>query len=121
MFADFVRNAHFIYFMKAYWEAQQIEEEKARVKKEEKALQHWVKLVHGLRIRQRLQDQYSGKSTPGPSTAKGAKSRKVSSRDSSGSQDGGEAKSKSCRTDQDSNDDEGPEPAVSCVHFVLQL
>ncbi|KAJ3495429.1 hypothetical protein NMY22_g19940 [Coprinellus aureogranulatus] len=49
----------------AYWEHQQAEEEKARVKKEEKALQHWIKLVQGLRIRQRLQEEYADRGTPG--------------------------------------------------------
>ncbi|EAU86269.2 DNA repair protein rhp42 [Coprinopsis cinerea okayama7 len=57
----------------AYWETQRHEEEKARAKKEEQALKHWVKLVQGLRIRQRLQEQYADRSQSttkaGPSTS----------------------------------------------------
>ncbi|TFK23064.1 Rad4-domain-containing protein [Coprinopsis marcescibilis] len=67
--------------LEAYWEAQKKEEERIRAKKEEKALQHWIKLVHGLRIRQRLQEQYADRtpattkaSTPSRSTKKGAAS-----------------------------------------------
>ena len=106
------------FFIKAYWETQQIEQEKARAKKEEKALQHWMKLVHGLRIRQRLQDQYADKSAPskaGPSTTKSAKSRGASSRDRNG-QDG---EPKSSEADQDA--DEGLEPVVSVLCSLLNL
>ncbi|KAF9560913.1 Rad4-domain-containing protein [Agrocybe pediades] len=48
--------------LEAYQEAEAEAEEKARIKKEDRVLKHWVKLIHGLRIRQRLQDQYGTKS-----------------------------------------------------------
>jgi hypothetical protein len=43
----------------AYWEAHKIAEEKARAKREDQAIKRWIRLVQGLRIRQRLQDQYA--------------------------------------------------------------
>ncbi|KAG7445688.1 Rad4-domain-containing protein [Guyanagaster necrorhizus] len=45
----------------AYWETEQDAQEKARVKREEKAIKRWTRLIHGLRIRQRLQEQYAGR------------------------------------------------------------
>ncbi|KAK0187785.1 hypothetical protein F5146DRAFT_1060756 [Armillaria mellea] len=45
----------------AYWESEQDAQEKARVKREEKAIKRWTRLIHGLRIRQRLQEQYAGR------------------------------------------------------------
>lgn len=36
-------------------------EEKAMAKKRERVLKQWVRLVHGLRIRQKLQEQYGSK------------------------------------------------------------
>lgn len=45
----------------AYWEAEQDAQEKARIKREERVIKQWTRLVQGLRIRQRLQDQYSSK------------------------------------------------------------
>jgi len=45
----------------AYWEAEQDAKEKARVKQEERVLKQWTRLVQGLRIRQRLQEQYATK------------------------------------------------------------
>ncbi|KAJ2934228.1 hypothetical protein H1R20_g2864, partial [Candolleomyces eurysporus] len=66
--------------LEAYWEAQRAEDEKARAKKEEKALQHWIKLVQGLRIRQRLQDEYADRGTPKSSKSAGKRrQRSVSS------------------------------------------
>lgn len=47
--------------LEAYWEAEKDAEEKARVKREERVLKHWTRLVQGLRIRQRLQEQYATK------------------------------------------------------------
>ncbi|KAF9465269.1 hypothetical protein BDZ94DRAFT_1160286 [Collybia nuda] len=44
--------------LEAYWEAEQDAEEKARIKREERVIKQWTRLVQGLRIRQRLQDQY---------------------------------------------------------------
>ncbi|KAF6741742.1 hypothetical protein DFP72DRAFT_941814 [Ephemerocybe angulata] len=55
--------------LEAFWEHQRAEDEKARNKKEEKALQHWIKLVSGLRIRQRLQAEYADRGTPTKSAA----------------------------------------------------
>ncbi|THU97115.1 Rad4-domain-containing protein [Dendrothele bispora CBS 962.96] len=45
----------------AYWEAEQDAERKARIKKEERVIKQWTRIIHGLRIRQRLQDQYVAK------------------------------------------------------------
>ncbi|PPQ80442.1 hypothetical protein CVT25_001769 [Psilocybe cyanescens] len=47
--------------LEAFWEAEREAEEKARIKREERVLKHWTRLIHGLRIRQRLQDQYASK------------------------------------------------------------
>ncbi|KAF8073973.1 hypothetical protein FPV67DRAFT_1606155 [Lyophyllum atratum] len=47
--------------LEAYWEAEQNAQEKARVKREERVIKQWTRLVHGLRIRQRLQAQYATK------------------------------------------------------------
>ncbi|KAG6919262.1 hypothetical protein DXG01_008058 [Tephrocybe rancida] len=47
--------------LEAYWEAEQDAEKKARIKREERVLKQWTRLVQGLRIRQRLQAQYATK------------------------------------------------------------
>lgn len=47
--------------LQAYWEAERAAEEKARIKREERVLKQWTRLVQGLRIRQRLQEQYASK------------------------------------------------------------
>ncbi|KAJ3503963.1 hypothetical protein NLJ89_g8197 [Agrocybe chaxingu] len=48
--------------LEAFWEAEREADEKARIKKEDRVLKQWTRLIHGLRIRQRLQEQYgSGK------------------------------------------------------------
>ncbi|KIJ26683.1 hypothetical protein M422DRAFT_191935, partial [Sphaerobolus stellatus SS14] len=44
----------------AYLESAQAAEEKERIKKEERVLKRWTRLIHGLRIRKRLQEQYAG-------------------------------------------------------------
>ena len=41
-----------------YWESAAAAENKERIKKEEKALKRWVKLINGLRVRARLQQEY---------------------------------------------------------------
>lgn len=51
--------------LEAYWEAEREAEAKARTKREERVIKRWTRLVHGLRIRQRLQDQYSDKPQTG--------------------------------------------------------
>ncbi|KAG5638732.1 hypothetical protein H0H81_010542 [Sphagnurus paluster] len=60
----------------AYWDAEQKAEEKARAKREERVIKQWSRLVHGLRIRQRLQAQYATKDhhplEESSATAKGA-------------------------------------------------
>ena len=43
----------------AFWEAKKIAEEKAREKRQDQAIKRWIRLVQGLRIRQRLQAQYA--------------------------------------------------------------
>ncbi|KAJ8080192.1 hypothetical protein PM082_017022 [Marasmius tenuissimus] len=45
--------------LEAFWEAEQDAEEKAKIKREERVIKLWTRLVHGLRIRQRLQEQYA--------------------------------------------------------------
>ncbi|KAK0243924.1 hypothetical protein EDD85DRAFT_806100 [Armillaria nabsnona] len=54
----------------AYWESEQDAQEKARVKREEKAIKRWTRLIHGLRIRQRLQEQYAGRGEEDKATEK---------------------------------------------------
>jgi xeroderma pigmentosum group C-complementing protein len=44
--------------MDAYEESAQAAEERERIKKEEKALKRWIKLMNGLRVRRRLQAEY---------------------------------------------------------------
>ncbi|KAF8215000.1 hypothetical protein K438DRAFT_1800573 [Mycena galopus ATCC 62051] len=44
--------------LEAYWEAENDAAEKARAKKRERVLKRWTRLVHGLRIRQSLQEEY---------------------------------------------------------------
>ncbi|EPS96506.1 hypothetical protein FOMPIDRAFT_1053153 [Fomitopsis schrenkii] len=45
--------------LEAYWEAEHDAEEKRRAKREDAVIKRWTKLIHGLRIRQRLQEQYA--------------------------------------------------------------
>ncbi|KIM40899.1 hypothetical protein M413DRAFT_19059 [Hebeloma cylindrosporum] len=49
--------------LEAFWEAEREADEKAKLKREDRVLKQWTRLIHGLRIRQRLQDQYATKST----------------------------------------------------------
>ncbi|KAJ7464776.1 hypothetical protein B0H11DRAFT_2051338 [Mycena galericulata] len=44
--------------LEAYWEAENDAAEKARAKRRDRVLKRWTRLVHGLRIRQSLQDEY---------------------------------------------------------------
>ncbi|KAL0961481.1 hypothetical protein HGRIS_006423 [Hohenbuehelia grisea] len=55
--------------LNAYWEAEQEAAEKARSQLEERVIKRWTRLVHGLRIRQRLKAQYQteGREEGGPS------------------------------------------------------
>lgn len=68
------------FVIQAFLEAEQEAEEKARLKKEERVLKQWSRLVHGLRIRERLQKQYADRADPdgagGPSSS-GKKKKKV--------------------------------------------
>ncbi|KAH9841395.1 Rad4-domain-containing protein [Rhodofomes roseus] len=45
--------------LEAYWEAEHEAEQKRRAKREDQVIKRWTKLIHGLRIRQRLQEQYA--------------------------------------------------------------
>ncbi|WVQ73331.1 hypothetical protein IAR50_002899 [Cryptococcus sp. DSM 104548] len=47
--------------LEAYEESTAAAEERERVKREERALKRWVKLVNGLRVRLRLREEYGGK------------------------------------------------------------
>lgn len=44
--------------MDAYEESALAAEERERIKREERALKRWVKLMNGLRVRRRLQAEY---------------------------------------------------------------
>ncbi|KAJ6582797.1 hypothetical protein B0H10DRAFT_1890357 [Mycena sp. CBHHK59/15] len=44
--------------LEAYWEAEHDAAEKAHAKKRERVLKRWTRLIHGLRIRQSLQEEY---------------------------------------------------------------
>jgi hypothetical protein len=48
--------------VQGYWEAEQDSEKKAQAKRQERVIKQWTRLVQGLRIRQRLQEQYAGRS-----------------------------------------------------------
>ena len=56
----------------AYWEAERDAEAKRRAKRQEAVLKRWTKLVQGLRIRQRLLEQYADRTVPSSSTAAAA-------------------------------------------------
>ncbi|KAG6885649.1 hypothetical protein C0993_011783 [Termitomyces sp. T159_Od127] len=47
--------------LEAYWEAEQDAEEKNRIKREERVVKQWTRLIQGLRVRQRLREQYATK------------------------------------------------------------
>ena len=47
--------------IKAYWAAEHEAEMKRRTKRQEQVIKRWQRLIQGLRIRQRLQEQYAGK------------------------------------------------------------
>jgi xeroderma pigmentosum group C-complementing protein len=47
--------------LEAYWESERIAGEKARAKHEDQVIKRWARLIQGLRIRQRLQNQYANK------------------------------------------------------------
>lgn len=42
----------------AYWKSAAAAEEREKVRREERALKRWAKLVNGLRVRLRLQAEY---------------------------------------------------------------
>ena len=46
------------HFTQAYWETAKIAREKEKEKQRQRVYGHWIKLVQGLRIRQRLEEQY---------------------------------------------------------------
>ncbi|KAJ3992768.1 hypothetical protein F5050DRAFT_1811150 [Lentinula boryana] len=52
----------------AFLEAEREALEKAQLKKKERVIKQWTRLVHGLRIRQRLQEQYADRLGEGEST-----------------------------------------------------
>ncbi|KZT11843.1 Rad4-domain-containing protein [Laetiporus sulphureus 93-53] len=55
--------------LEAYWEAEHDAEQKRRAKREEQVIKRWTKLIQGLRIRQRLQEQYAHPDQRGSSPA----------------------------------------------------
>ncbi|THH11143.1 hypothetical protein EW145_g849 [Phellinidium pouzarii] len=50
--------------LNAYWEAERDEDEKERKKQKERVIKRWTKLIQGLRIRQRLQEEYASSGKP---------------------------------------------------------
>ena len=48
----------------AYLESEQDAEEKARLKRQARVIKSWTRLIQGLRIRQRLQEEYADKAQP---------------------------------------------------------
>ncbi|KAI0352597.1 Rad4-domain-containing protein [Trametes cingulata] len=50
--------------LEAYWEAEQEADAKRRAKRHEQVIKRWTKLVQGLRIRQRLIEQYADRADP---------------------------------------------------------
>ncbi|KAF7298687.1 hypothetical protein MIND_00815900 [Mycena indigotica] len=50
--------------LEAYWEAEQDAAAKARAKRRDRVLKRWIRLVHGLRIRQSLQEEYKDRPRP---------------------------------------------------------
>ena len=60
------------YPKQAYWEAERDAEAKRRAKRQEAVLKRWTKLVQGLRIRQRLLEQYADRAVPSSSSAPAA-------------------------------------------------
>ncbi|KAF7314708.1 hypothetical protein MKEN_00944800 [Mycena kentingensis (nom. inval.)] len=57
--------------LEAYWEAKQDAAEKARAKRRDRVLKRWIRLVHGLRIRQSLQEEYKDRGPAGDAAAAG--------------------------------------------------
>ncbi|KAF5344898.1 hypothetical protein D9758_011558 [Tetrapyrgos nigripes] len=58
-----IASEHETVVLEAFWEAEQESERKARAKREERVIKQWTRLIHGLRIRQRLQAQYASNTT----------------------------------------------------------
>ena len=55
----------------AYWEAEHHAEAKRAAKRREAVIKRWTKLIHGLRIRERLQEQYADRRDPEQPTERG--------------------------------------------------
>ncbi|KAJ6583977.1 hypothetical protein DFH09DRAFT_1260163 [Mycena vulgaris] len=60
--------------LEAYWEAENDAAEKARVKRRDRVLKRWTRLVHGLRIRKSLQEEYKDRQ---PATVPGEQEEDV--------------------------------------------
>ncbi|KAJ7439239.1 hypothetical protein FB451DRAFT_1344313 [Mycena latifolia] len=60
--------------LEAYWEAENDAAEKARAKKRDRVLKRWTRLVHGLRIRKSLQEEYKDRQ---PAAGAGEQSENV--------------------------------------------
>ncbi|KAF8626005.1 hypothetical protein AX17_006728 [Amanita inopinata Kibby_2008] len=56
-----VAQEHESTLLEAFWESERAAEEKAQAKRIERVIKRWTRLIHGLRIRQRLQNQYANK------------------------------------------------------------
>lgn len=47
--------------LEAYWEQEQAAAEKAKTKRHDAVIKRWIRLIQGLRVRKRLQEQYAGR------------------------------------------------------------
>jgi xeroderma pigmentosum group C-complementing protein len=63
-FSCMVLDTSKIRLRQAYLEAEREASEKARAKAHERVIKRWVKIVQGLRVRQRLMEQYKGGRAP---------------------------------------------------------
>ncbi|TFY83199.1 hypothetical protein EWM64_g818 [Hericium alpestre] len=61
--------------LEAYWEAEHLAREKEEAKRKQAVTKRWIRLVHGLRLRKRLQEQYAdeGQGLSGASHQKDSK------------------------------------------------
>ncbi|KAA1469725.1 Rad4-domain-containing protein [Dentipellis sp. KUC8613] len=58
--------------LEAYWEAEHDAAQKEQAKRQQNAIKRWTRLVQGLRIRQRLQEQYASSGQPSHAAGKEA-------------------------------------------------
>ena len=59
------KESSLIDYMQAYWETERDAEERERKKRMDRVIKRWTRLIQGLRLRQRLQEQYGGSHASG--------------------------------------------------------